>query len=811
MKPPILVVVVFTLLSFLIMPVCTAQDLYLVKGREAATILLALDATPVENYAAQELQRTIQVMSGVSLRIEKNNKTSSAVQIIIGTPATQPLVASLRQELKLAGAGEEQIAVYRKGKALYLAGNSPRAALYATFTFLQEVLGARWLWPGASGEFIPRRSTIAIGNLNITQSPSFPIRSLAITGVPNGDPATDTWMARNKLNVVSSRSGADPKGDTIRARRQKGFLVRVAGHNIILPVETLKAHPEWLAEIGGKRQFHPRNASHLCWSNPALQDEVAKMVGSWWDQSPWPDVIHFYPADQTQYCTCTDCKAMGDISTRWQKFSAVLLEKLNKTHPGKKYWTYAYLEYKTVPNGPAAPFDFIAYTLYDASYRHPLSGNSPYNKEPLAEIDGWLGKQGNLGIRGYEYIIFKPPMFSPTVSWVLDQLRWMGDKKLTGYLSELPAYDMPRDAQPENTYWNCSRMSLYAVAKGTWNNRLTTAELVQDWCQTVYGPAAPHLAAYYQDMEKAWLGSRQKISVFTQAAVSYVDSFLSTSLLQRCYQHFDRAATTLATVKDTALRNRIAAQVALEKKMLDNWQQIYAMKHLRDNPFKTAPVLVNGRDTASNKRILLFDKGVDSGPLSVELQQAGWDVAIDSSGSRALQSLLAANPAVVMLRYKQTGAATAGLPAAFLSSDIKSYVEKGGLLILAADGVIPVQEWFPGTPAVEWLAGRRGTVRRASFVQPGNWLQQPHVMQEIFHKGVTPMAAYKPLSAGWDTLASIPAANGHDTPFLLRRKFGKGTIVLTSAPMSYGGGFEMLGNRNTGNVVKLIENLSRDY
>ncbi|HEU4609474.1 MAG TPA: DUF4838 domain-containing protein, partial [Chitinophagaceae bacterium] len=351
-------------------------------------------------------------------------------------------------------------------------------------------------------------------------------------------------------------------------------MSHISGHNIVLPDTVLRKHPEYIAELGGKREFQPGGAVQLCWSNPGVQEAVAKMMASWWDKNPYIESIRFYPADNQRYCQCDQCKAMGDVSTRWQKFSAAIIAMVEKTHPGGKYMTYAYQGYKAVPKTQPAPFAYVGYTLYDASYRHLLSSGSKYNQLPVNEIEGWLNKGAHLGIRGYEYIIFKDAMFVPLVSWVVDEMSWIKRVGLIAYTSELPPYGSPRNALPENTYWNGSRMSLYAAAKAMWNTKLSADSIVKDWCTTVYGPAAAPMTAYYWQMDSAWRKADGKISLYTNSPAPEVDKFLSPELFDRANDYFTEARTKIGLITDGEKRNRINEQITLESKMLANWQKV---------------------------------------------------------------------------------------------------------------------------------------------------------------------------------------------------------------------------------------------
>ena len=132
--------------------ITSAQDLILAGGPSAASIVIGVNANEVEKYAAAELQRCIRIMSGAELPVVQSDIALSGTQIIIGTPEGNGQINAAKVSLRLDGSQAEQTAVLRQGNILYLGGQTARAALYATYTFLQDVLGVRWLWPGESGD-----------------------------------------------------------------------------------------------------------------------------------------------------------------------------------------------------------------------------------------------------------------------------------------------------------------------------------------------------------------------------------------------------------------------------------------------------------------------------------------------------------------------------------------------------------------------------------------------------------------------------------------------------------------------------------
>ena len=56
-------------------------------------------------------------------------------------------------------------------------GSNPRmGTLWAVYDFLQDELGCRWIWPGEIGRVVPRTATVAVGSLDIQETPTIKIR-----------------------------------------------------------------------------------------------------------------------------------------------------------------------------------------------------------------------------------------------------------------------------------------------------------------------------------------------------------------------------------------------------------------------------------------------------------------------------------------------------------------------------------------------------------------------------------------------------------------------------------------------------------
>lgn len=545
-------------------------------------ISLGEQATSTEHYAAEELQRillmkgeTATILSGLS----ESSSSDQSYTIIIGTPETHSAVASAIQRWDFSWKNEQEI-VIRSGEdnTLYLIGQHPRDALYATYTLLQDVLSVRWYWPGEDGEYISQDPIPDLTQLYIRHTPSLKYRFLSLTRERNGYQIdTDIWLARNRMNLVNQTSSAPQS--LIEERKERGFLLRISGHNVKLPEETLEAHPEYAALYGGERNIGSRTRPpHLCWSNSEVQRLITETIRDWTAANPEVDLIAFYPADITHFCQCEECAAMApDVSTRWQKFSKIIIDQIKPLYPNTKFATLAYQAYRDPPT-EIADFEHNGYCLYNGCYRHTFSDPCPGNDVPLQEIKAWTQLGAKMGIRGYEFIITRENMFIPLASFISEQIQYCVANGLEGWTSEInPAY-IPAKAEREDQRWFSNRLALYLATKMMWDSEISTDEILQDWHQGIYGPAASAMIDYYLAMEKAWRSAPGHVTYFLNAASSLVDGFIDSTLIDQAESSFASAREQIAQLEDRDAAQRTLEQISLEEFFFNKWKELY---HIR--------------------------------------------------------------------------------------------------------------------------------------------------------------------------------------------------------------------------------------
>ncbi|MEP6667851.1 MAG: DUF4838 domain-containing protein [Chthoniobacter sp.] len=384
-----------------------AADVFLVEdGRPRSEIVIAEKPTRTVRLAAQELQNDMEKISGAHLPIVTSPSTQ-AVHVFVGRSNYTDQLGITADRLKdgayrivsgadwLALLGEDTeftpVEPWAKGNAdltsgqsqsewdhmtgalwglpnrliykdrfgvpaatglpdaerapggkrppLYLWSQDERGSFNAVCGFVMK-LGARWYMPGNLGEVMPSLKTIALPKVDETVRPDFPIRQVNITfGVHGADLAQ--WAMR------------------LGVRHPYGFSIAHGMAEMTDRDEVFAQHPDWFAQVGGKRTFKRGANNHLCYSNEELIAETVRNVRAQFDHFKM-DVVSIMPPDgYTAICQCPLCTGKdsperenrGLASDYIWGFVNRVAREVRQTHPDKKVLNCAYGIYSLPPLG----------------------------------------------------------------------------------------------------------------------------------------------------------------------------------------------------------------------------------------------------------------------------------------------------------------------------------------------------------------------------------------------------------------------------------------------------------------------------
>jgi len=480
------------------------------RGRALARVVVAPDATQTERFAAGELSLFLRIVTGAEFPVREDASPDGA-NLLVGPGAA-------RLAGRDTGAPDllpEEIVVTTPGGDLVLAGGSPRATLYAVYTFLEDIVGCRW-WTSTASR-MPRRPSLSVGNLAIRFNPPFEYRE------PYWYVAFDeVWAARNKAN--GTRAG----GDALRGGRQvyEGFVHTF--YTLIPPGKYFDAHPEWFSETEGRRTA---TNAQLCLTNEDMRLELVKNLAERLRASPEATIASVSQNDCFGNCTCPKCRAVdeeeGGPAGSLLRFVNAVAADLESEFPQMAFDTLAY-QYTRKPPRHVRPRPSVIVRLcsIECSFARPL--DDPKNKAFFDDLDGWSKIAGRLYVWDYTTDFSHYVQPHPNYGVLAPNLRLFAGRNVRGVF-EQGAYQSWGSEMAELRAW--------VLAKLLWDPRLDGDELREEFLEGYYGPAAGSMDDFLETLETAVARSGDALGCYSPPDAG----FLSLETMLRSHRILDAA------------------------------------------------------------------------------------------------------------------------------------------------------------------------------------------------------------------------------------------------------------------------------
>ena len=302
------------------------------EGRLRADIVLPAKPLDCERYAADELKYHIDKAFGVSIEIVREGKYRASKypsHIFVGETSAAKTINLPGRKLKK---DEWIVRTFRKN--LYLLGRDSDikyndigniwnptiyGTIYAVYDFLEKEMGVKWIWPGPTGEVIPKRNHFEIVRINRTGIEPLEERYMHGTvpwgmpkiGFSNEESAKRYYKEQNKF-LVRHRVG--------RRRRTK------TGHAFESWWKRFgKSHPEYFNQLPGgeRRPASSGSLVTLCVSEPGVWKQAVADWKAWWEKDgrrwgfePW---VNCCENDYVSLCQCKRCRSIDPPDPRFAK------------------------------------------------------------------------------------------------------------------------------------------------------------------------------------------------------------------------------------------------------------------------------------------------------------------------------------------------------------------------------------------------------------------------------------------------------------------------------------------------------------
>ena len=501
---------------------------------------------PSQKVAAEELQYHLERMTGaiVPIAAEKDLGETDVTLILLGQSDLLKSKGIDTTQLK-----RETFIVKTIDNALILAGedggvrnpyNEPydssrvrTGTLFAVYDFLQDQCGVRWIWPGETGEVIPKRKTVEVGKLNIQETPKMFQRhfrqALRQSTVEEAMRSFPRFVEANKELIDQMTA----ESSQWRKRMRLGYSRKFSyGHAFTQWYDRhIDHYPEIFAmQPDGHRGLpsstYPKEFVKMCVSSLKLVDLIVEEFKQRNAKDPDYHYVNAVENDGSQgFCICKGCKAWDhrltkaerqqllargldgseidelyttgkdglprSLTNRYFRFYNILAKRLRKVDPEAHVTAYAYSRYRYAPiDLPLESNIFVGLIGFN---RYPMDA-----KTHQAEVENFIGWRQT----GIDRLFFRPNSFFYVPG---HGVPWSGVRQMGEDLEMLISNGIvATDFDTLNGHWSTTAPTYYVLGRMQWDTEAGVEKLFDEWCGA-FGPAATAIKEYFDMWEKAYL------------------------------------------------------------------------------------------------------------------------------------------------------------------------------------------------------------------------------------------------------------------------------------------------------------------
>ena len=535
------------------------------KGVSRAPIIVAEGASTETVRAAEELADYIQKTSGARPDMIKGNPDPVPDRAIwVGI---QPKLSALFPEVRFTFEKPEEILIVADENHLAIAGRdrmtdgvqTEYGTANAVYTFLQDYLHVRWLWPGEVGEDVLRQETIALAPFEHRYSPPFRQRGTVL-----------------RRSALDEHRGVSHDWSRLQRLQLDSFHSHAGGHAFVDWWERFhEDHPDYFAlQPDGTRSAFPEPRTvKLCKSNPAvwdqwLADAVAMIEkGEHRYHGSGTRRVNMIPASPNDshssgQCVCNDCRAWDNPDgTPWRyHYEGHGVDYVAMTDRYVTFWNHLAAKLKErYPEGDI----LVGVSAYGPSMPPPVAarlaentvlryvGHFPFTtessrQEQKAQWVEWA--------KTAPYMFYRPNLwYWGGGLWGWPEVAMTKTAEDFRFLAENRCIGLAVDTAWE--HWATQGPQYYLMAQLAWNPYQDHREILDDYYRRGFGKAANDIAEYWTMMEEARdalmacpdlrPASRFRLTVIAAAEHVYTPEFL-----QRADNRLRQAAAKVAAESD---------------------------------------------------------------------------------------------------------------------------------------------------------------------------------------------------------------------------------------------------------------------
>ena len=521
-------IIIFTLLT--ISNITSAKDTIKLTDLKSWTIIIAQDAIPSEQYAANEFQELIKKAADFELPI-KHEPVNPSHNIFIGY---SPDMRSSSIGFDIANFSEEELRIRITQDNIIIAGGRPRGTLYGVYEFMERYLDIRFLT--FDHTYIPDNPQKRIPCEEWSYEPSFTFR----------------W-SYYKENADHQEFAARLRVNTTTHDEKYGGVTRqnLISHsfNHLLPVEKYgKEHPEYFALVDGERKLEMGGGGpELCVTNPEVIEIVAQNVIKELDKNPTLKNYSVSQNDNAAYCRCDKCEAINQregtpMGSHLAMVNAVA-ERVEKKHPNVKIGTLSYW-YTRKPPKTIKPRHNVQIQLcsIECSTLYALDNpQSKKNRKFCDDMNVWGGMCNDIWIWHYNTNFKFYDLPFPNLRAISPNVKYFLKNNVKGIFMQ---------ANGNGNSGEMCDLRNYVISRCLWNPQLDSWKLAQEFCKLHYGKAGNTIIRYLTFLHD----NAEKAGYEPTCFPLPFEMGLNAKVSDKIYRFFQQA---LKKVENETVRNRV--------------------------------------------------------------------------------------------------------------------------------------------------------------------------------------------------------------------------------------------------------------
>ena len=481
----------FSILS--VLPCQAAENtetLFLVDNGNVCCGIEADPCSPAVMYAANQLQGYFMVAANAQPEINTSQLVACKIKLIVISGNTSK--------------NSQAYAIHRVGNTIEIVGNSSASLIWAVSDFGEKVLNVMRPIPGDVRRKGKLQRSVKINDLDVIGSPDLELRGWfhADNSIVQLD-----WMAQNRVNTNGCFPDRYKQIEPELSKR--GISPSFNNHSFwwLIPASLYDSHPEYFPLIDGKRvKVEDGLGPNFCVSNPEVAEVIISKAKEMFRNNPDVKVFPVVPNDDPRWCQCEQCvtwdgdqTGKGLYSNRLARLANKVAASISDEFPDRYIGILAYSNFIEPPTIKIAPNVVVGLCPMDLNQAKSITDASDaQNKMACEQLSKWLKAASCVYFwkyYGYDELKYCYP---PIGRAIVDEYRDLVKIGVKGYISQSP-------------YGELMYLPAYVAARSGWDTHLSYEQILSDYCEYMYGPAADAMKSYHLAYEKAVLAIEPNI------------------------------------------------------------------------------------------------------------------------------------------------------------------------------------------------------------------------------------------------------------------------------------------------------------